>query len=153
MPDNRVTARLGSWTPPQQYNQPHLEPEGGIRTAEHDVLGEQTVVQYLGDKPDTFVLRGDAFAVDISKLREMQGQRVEIRHEVFSGEVLVKGVSSSSTGSWEDVKVEDLRYELDNPNDWNPEERYIDDEEYRERDMSAVTRRWVYNYTVELMEM
>lgn len=97
----RPTVRLGSWTPPTQYNQPQLEPSGGIRTKEHEVLGDVSVIQELGKNAETFRLRGDAFQSDISELRELRGDVVAIRHSVYSGDVLIKSVSATSTSSWE----------------------------------------------------
>jgi hypothetical protein len=99
--DDRPTFRLGTWEPPNQYNQPQLEPDGDVRTKEHDVLGDKEVVQVLGENAESFTLRGDGFAEDIKRLREMKTQVVEVRHEIYSGEVLVKGVRANSTGSYE----------------------------------------------------
>lgn len=100
--DNRPTFHLGEWYPPRPYDKPQLEPDAGIRTKEIEVLADATVVQVLGDNAETFVLRGDAFAEDIGELKEMRGETVEIRHSVHSGSVLVKNVSASSTGDYEE---------------------------------------------------
>lgn len=99
--DKRPSVRLGNWTPPSQYNQPQLEPDGDIRTKEHKVLADATVVQGIGENAETFTLRGDAFADDISELRDMKGEELQIRHSVHSGKVLVNRVSASSTGEYE----------------------------------------------------
>jgi len=106
MTQDRVTARIGSWEPPSQYNQPILEPESGIRDVEHEVLGDVTIIQQTGLEAETFTLRGDAFAEDISTLRNMRGTEQELRHEIYSGDVLIRNVRASSTGSWENVDGE-----------------------------------------------
>lgn len=102
----RVTAALGSWRPPETYNQPHLEPNGNTRTTEHEVLADKTVVQILGEEAETFRLRGDAYAEDIAELRSMRGDVVQLRHPIHSGQVLVTGVSANHEGAWDDVDGE-----------------------------------------------
>lgn len=106
--DNRPSVKLASWNPPQKYNQPHLEPSGGIRTKKHEVLGDQTVVQGLGEEAEEFTLRGDAYARDLRELRSFKNEIVTVRHPVHSGDVLVSGVSGGHTGSWDTVDGERL---------------------------------------------
>lgn len=109
--DNRVTVRLGTWRPPRPYNQPRLEPDAGIRTVEHEVLAETSVIQDIGDKPEVFTLKGDAYADDLATLRDMRGETVSLRHDVHSGDVLVENVVGKSTGSYDEVNgVEEWIY-------------------------------------------
>lgn len=98
----RISVRLGDWEPPEVYNQPHLEPEGDIRTQEHEVLADVTVVQKLGENAETFTLMGDGYVVDIADLREMRGDTVSLRHPIHSGNVLVESVGATHTGEWDD---------------------------------------------------
>lgn len=98
----RIDVRLGDWRPPDPYDYPQLEPESSIRTQEHDVLADVTVVQRLGEEAETFTLRGDAYDLDIAILRDMRGEEVELRHPIHIGEVLVKSVRATSTGSWDE---------------------------------------------------
>lgn len=122
--DDRPTVRLGYWTPPQQYNQPHLEPSTGIRDVEHNVISGATVVQKLGDEAERYTLRGDCFEDDLRELADLTGETVGLRHPVRTTNVLIRSVDGSHTGQYETVKR--------------------DDESYRE---------WVYNYTVDMVEI
>lgn len=145
--DDRPTVKLGSWEPPEQYNQPILEPQTSTRTQEHDVLNGKTVIQKLGEEPETYTLRGDAFNKDIKVLRELSGDIVHLRHPVSTTTVLIEGVDANSTGAWEIENNEDL------PDAW-------EDSDFPRREIELETLqevegyvRWVYNYTVELTEV
>ena len=100
----RVSVRLGGWRPPEQYNQPQLEPDAGTRTKEHKVVGDVSVVQGLGENASAFTLRGDAFEVDIGDLKTLRNEVIELRHPIHSGEVLVTNVSATATSSWDVVE-------------------------------------------------
>lgn len=104
--DTRVSVRLAAWHPPEPYKWPQLEPNGGIRTKEHKVLADVSVIQSLGENAETFTLRGDAYEEDISILRDLKNQTVELRHPIHSGEVLVSNVSATSTGGWDTIEGE-----------------------------------------------
>lgn len=119
MIDDRPSVRLGYWDPPPAYDQPQLEPRGDIRTVEHEVIGERSVVQKTGENAERFTLRGDTYGLSLQELRTLRGENVELRHSVHSGDVLVTDVSATSTGSWDDVDGD---------------------------------RKWVYTYTVQLVE-
>lgn len=101
-PRGRISVHLGEWTPPDQYDRPQLEPTTETRTKEHEVLGDKTVVQKIGEGAQKFTLRGDAFVSDIYNLRYKTGEVHEIQHPVFIGDVLVRSVRANSTGGWED---------------------------------------------------
>ncbi len=133
--DIRPSVRLGDWEPPQQYNQPILEPDGDIREVEHKVLSDKSVIQKTGENAETFTLRGDAYAEDLKQLREMKGERVTIRHTVHSGPVMVRRVSGTSTGSWDEYTEEDEDFPVASV---TPSNDIV---------------RWVYNYTIELVSI
>jgi hypothetical protein len=118
--DLRPSFKLGRFKPDNNYDQPHLEPNGDVRTKEHEVLDDISVIQELGENAERFTLRGEAYEYEIETLREMKGEKVEIRHIIYSGDVLIKGVRAQSTSSWENI---------------------------------GDYRRWVYTYTVDLIEV
>lgn len=148
--DDRPTVRLGDWEPPQQYNQPHLEPSTGIRDVEHDVISGATVVQRLGEEPETYILRGDCFEQDLRDLAELTNEIVPLRHPVRSTDVLVRGVDGSHTGQYELVNTtsfdnDDSEYEQDFSLEADLERIQEEGNEAR--------REWVYTYTVNLVEV
>jgi hypothetical protein len=98
----RMDIKLGDWEPPDNFKYPHLEPDGGIRTVEHDVLAEETVVQEIGENAERFTLRGHGYATDLYRLRQMRSEIVTIQHPVYWGDVLVENVSGSHDSSWDE---------------------------------------------------
>lgn len=99
--EDSITVKLGPWEPPTQYNRPQLEPSSEVRTKEHKVLGDMSIVQVLGENAPRFTLRGDGFTDDISRLFALEGEEVRLRHEIHTGDVLIEAVEAQSTGSYE----------------------------------------------------
>lgn len=127
--EESVDVGLGAWTPPDRYDKPKLEPKEGTQTLEKEAEGDSTDNHHPSKKAEVFILRGEAYADDISDFQKYKGQILSLRHDVYSGDVSVESLQASSTDRWDDVT--DFRF--------------------YEGEMQEVTQRKpVYAYSLEL---
>jgi len=100
--DQRPSARLGDVE--FAFEQPQLDSAGAGKAVKHEVLpidendDATTVIQPMGREARSWTLRGTCYKATATKLDNMIGEVVELRHSRHSGDVYIDDASTNSQG-------------------------------------------------------
>lgn len=108
MPIERTNARVGSLTFHTDFADPFVDVDQEMRTADHETINDDFVVQVLGQKPDKVTIEGIVYDKQLADADNLiEAGKVDVRTDRWSGQAVVTNVSTtfrreanSNTGRW-----------------------------------------------------
>lgn len=101
--DERPEVTLGSWNPPDQYDDPELKARGSKPWGEIKGPFEPGDIDRTGNQAQVFELVGGGYAKDIAVLQKYRGEFLTLRHPTRTGKVYVESVTASPRDEQDEV--------------------------------------------------
>lgn len=108
MPVERTSARVGPLEFHSDFADPYVDVDKEMRTADHETINDNFVVQVLGRKPDKITIEGIVYDFQLDDADQLiSSGQIDVRTDRWSGTAVVTNVSTtfrreadSQTGRW-----------------------------------------------------